>query len=131
MVELGARLGGDCITTYLLENTVSGINMAQAAIEFALGLKPCVDHYYNSGICAGVRFIPAKRGKLKAVKGLELARLMDNIIKIEITGIVGHYYEKANDDSSRFGYVVCSGKTTDEALNNCERVINKLVFELD
>ncbi len=131
MVELGARLGGDCITTYLLDNTVLGINMAQAAIEFALGIKPNIDHYQNSGVCAGVRFIPAKKGRLKAIKGLQQAQTMDDIIKIDITGEIGQCYDDADDDSSRFGYVVCRGKTTEEAMNQCTKVIEKIQFELD
>lgn len=128
MVELGARLGGDCITTYLLDNSLSGISMSRAAIELALGIKPGVSNFSDSGACVGVRFIPAKEGILKEIHGLDKVSNMDNVIKIEIMGEIGKYYLKATDDSARFGYVVCKGKTTNDALYQCQRIINMLEF---
>lgn len=128
MVELGARLGGDCITTYLIDNSITGINMAQAAIELALGIKPDVSDYSDSGVCVGVRFIPTKEGMLKEIQGIEQVKNMENVIKTEVIGEIGKYYHKATDDSTRFGYVVCKGKTTDDALYQCQKVINVLDF---
>lgn len=128
MVELGARLGGDCITTYLLDTSVSGIDMAQAAIEMSLGIKPDVQNYKNSGRCVGIRFIPAKEGTLKEIIGLDDAEKSDNLIKVEITGVIGKKYTNATDDSARFGYVVCEGTTTEEALGKCAEVIEKIEF---
>ncbi len=131
LVELGARLGGDCITTYLLETSISGINMAQAAIELALGIKPDVSNYHNSGNCAGVRFVPAREGTLNDIRGLNNAEQIDDVVKIELSGIIGKHYDNATDDSARFGYVVCKGKTTKEALDQCQRVIDCIQFVVD
>ncbi|MCR5781234.1 MAG: ATP-grasp domain-containing protein [Clostridia bacterium] len=131
MIEMGARLGADCITTYLINTSVSGINMAQAAIELALGEKPDVSHYHDSGICAGIRFIPAKAGTLKEIRGLDEAEKMSDVVIISITGKIGRHYSDATDNSARFGHVVCSGKTTKEALEQCSRVIDKLQFVVD
>ena len=131
MVELGARLGGDCITTYLIDTSVSGIDMAQAAIEMSLGITPDVNNYKNSGKCAGIRFIPAEEGTLKEIRGLEEAEKTDNLIKIEITGVIGKKYSKATDDSARFGYVICEGTTTEEALGRCAKVMEKIKFVIE
>ena len=131
MVELGARLGGDCITTYLIDTSVSGIDMAQATIEMSLGITPDVNDYKNSGKCAGIRFIPAEEGTLKEIRGLEEAEKTDNLIKIEITGVIGKKYSKATDDSARFGYVICEGTTTEEALGRCADVIEKIKFVIE
>ena len=131
MVELGARLGGDCITTYLIDTSVSGIDMAQAAIEMSLGITPDVNNYKNSGKCAGIRFIPAEEGTLKEIRGLEEAEKTDNLIKIEITGVIGKKYSKATDDSARFGYVICEGTTTEEALGRCAKVMEKIKFVVE
>ncbi len=131
MVELGARLGGDCITTYLLDNSVSGINMAQAAIEMSLGMTPDVHHYADSGVGVGIRFIPAEEGVLKEVRGLAEAEAVSGLVKMEITGEIGRRYSKATDDSARFGYAVCVGKTTKEALDRCQAVIDRLQFVIE
>lgn len=128
MVELGARLGSDCITTYLLNTSVSGINMAQSAIELALGDEPDVSHYSDSGICVGVRFIPTKEGTLKEINGLDSARASSNVIKLEITGEIGNRYTNATDDTGRLGYVVCKGNSTHEAIQQCQNVIEKIQF---
>lgn len=128
MIELGARLGGDCITTYLTDCSVSGVNMAQATIEMALGETPDVRHFSDSGLCVGVRFIPAEEGVLTDVSGLDEAERSDGLIQIEITGVIGRHYSKAVDDSARFGFVVCAGKTTEAALAQCGKVIEKLQF---
>ena len=105
--------------------------MSQAAIELSLGIRPDVSKYHNNGICAGVRFIPAEEGKIVAIKGLDEIENMRDIINLEIIGKVGKNYSKATDDSGRFGYVVCKGKTTAEALDRCQRVIERIKFVLE
>lgn len=131
MVELGARLGGDCITSYLIDTSVSGINMIEATIKLALGESPIVCNYYNSGVAVGIRFIPAKAGILKDIHGMDEAYKCDNIVSIEIVGEIGKRYEDAMDDSARFGYVICTGNTTEEALCNTQEVIDKIHFEME
>ena len=131
MVELGARLGGDCITTYLLDHSVTGINMAQSAIALCLGEKPDVSSYANSGDGVAVRFIPAKEGTLRSVDGIAQAEETAGLVKLEITGKIGTHYCKATDDSARFGYVVCTGSTVRQAQERCMDAISKLRFELE
>lgn len=131
MVELGARLGGDCITSYLINTSVQGINMTEAAINLCLGIKPDVTHYKNSGICSAVRFIPTVEGILTSITGIEAAKKMLGVKKIRITGKIGQQYSYATDDSTRFGYVVCEGSTTAEALQRCQNAIDMIKFQLD
>lgn len=130
MVELGARLGGDCITSYLIDTSVVGINMIEATIDLSLGKSPDISKYTDSGICSGVRFIPATEGLLNSISGVNDAEKQEGVIKIRITGKTGQYYSKATDDSARFGYVVCEGRTTNEALNRCEKAIEYIKFEV-
>ena len=39
LIELGARIGGDCIITYLINNSIVGVNMSEIAIKLSLGEK--------------------------------------------------------------------------------------------
>ena len=130
LVELGSRLGGDCITSYLIDTSVSGINMTQAAVEQSLGIKPDISNFDNSGICSAVRFIPTQKGALKSIKGVANAEKVSGVIKVYISGKIGKYYSDATDDSARFGYVVCKGETTKEALQRCQDAVELIDFEL-
>lgn len=131
MVELGARLGGDCITSYLTDISVSGINMNEAAIKLALGEKPDVGSICNSGVASAIRFIPAREGIIKSIDGVDVARSIPGVVKVAVTGEIGKQYFNATDDSARFGYVVCKGTTPQEALKRCDQAIEELRLELE
>ena len=131
MVELGSRLGADCITSYLLDNSITGVNMMQTAIELAVGRKPVIADYSNNEHYVGVHFIPSQKGILRKIEYTGDLYESDNVIKIEITGIIGKEYINAKENASRFGYVVCKGETKNEALNLCQSVIDKIKFELE
>lgn len=130
MVELGARLGGDCITSYLIDTSVSGINMMESAIRLSTGKQVDVSNFTDSGICSAIRFIPARKGVLRSINGVHEAEKMPGVIKVTITGKVDREYTEATDDSERFGYVVCRGESTQEALRLCQDAIEKIDFEL-
>lgn len=126
MVEIGARLGGDWITSYLIDTSLSGICMTQAAIEMAMGEKIEIKEYHNSDTAVAVRFIPAQEGTVKDIRGIEQAKAIDGIIKVEVTAVPGKRYVQATDDSERFGYVIAKGCTTEEALANCNSAMNAI-----
>mgnify|MGYP002537057345 CR=1 FL=1 len=131
MVELGARMGGDCISTYLLDNSVTGVRMTDAAIMLALGEKVRVSSYSNSGQYVVSEFIPSQKGRLTAIEGAEGLQNMPGIIYSEILGKIGACYDDAKDDSSRFGYVVASGVTLDEAKRNAKNAVDSVEFILE
>lgn len=130
MVELGARLGSDCITSYLTDTSVSGISMMESAIKLALGEKPEIGTIRESGTASAVRFIPAREGTICSIDGDDEARELPGVVKVTITGELGKQYSNATDDSARFGYVVCKGATTEEALARCEKAIEQIQIQL-
>ena len=130
MVELGSRLGGDYITSYLLENSVYGISLTRSAIELALGLTPDASRYYDCGSVA-VRFIPAKKGVIKAIYGVDDVKKDSDVIAFDIIGKIGERYSDAASNSARFGAVVCRGTTTRDALEHCQRIIDHIFFEME
>lgn len=128
MVEIGARLGGGCITSYLLNTSVTGINMCEAAIRIALGAKPDLSKYHDSGTAVAVRFISAENGTLRSIKGLKLAEQMENVIDVEMMAKVGDSFHTTVDNAGRLGFVVAKGATTKEALNTCQKAIDMISF---
>lgn len=131
MVELGARFGGGCITSYLIETSVVGVNMIETGIRLSLGEKIDLPDYKNSGICSAVRFIQSKDGIVKSITGASSAAGLDFVVDVRLICKVGNKYSKKTDNSSRFGYVVCKGATNQEALDNCEKAIKLINIEME
>lgn len=131
MIELGARMGGDCISTYLVDSSVNGIDMAEAMIRLSFGETLDVWNYEDSGQYCAVKFLPSKKGRLIEIRGEEVARQLPGVIRLEVTGRVGGEYRDAVDDSSRFAFVVCRASTLDAANGMCERALAHLEFVLE
>lgn len=130
MVELGARLGGDWITSHLIWNSVSGIDMVETMIKLALGEEFSELSYSDSGKFVATKFLPAREGVLQELNGIETARDSEGVIHVEVHGIVGKRYGKAVDDSARFASVVASGDTKEEALTNCDRALRLIEVQM-
>lgn len=131
MVELGARLGGDWITSHLIWNSVSGIDMVETMIKLALGEEVCEFNYSDSGKFVATKFLPAREGLLQGLNGIESARGSEGVIHVEVHGTVGKRYGKAVDDSARFASVVASGNTKQEALSNCDRALGLIQVQME
>lgn len=67
MIELGARLGGDCITTHLVPLS-TGIDMVGASIQLALGETPGLEVRFRKG--AAIRYADAPQGIIRSIEGV-------------------------------------------------------------
>lgn len=130
MVELGARVGGDWITSHLINGSVSGINMVEAMIDIALGKRIETWDYRDSGVFTATKFMPAKEGVLRNISGIDAAERVSGITHVEVMGQIGHRYEKAVDDSARFASVVAKGKSKEEALAICDKALAMINVEM-
>ena len=75
----------------------------------------------NRGVA--VRFIEAIDGVLDSVEIDYKAEAMVGIEEIKFVCKSGMTYRKAKNNNDRFGYVIATGKTADEAIVRCERAI--------
>lgn len=71
IVELGARLGGDNITTHLTPLS-TGVDMVKACIKIALGEKPDIERKWNKG--AAIRYFDQHAGIVDKIEGIEIGR---------------------------------------------------------
>lgn len=131
MVELGARLGGDWITSYLIQGSVGGIDMIECMVRIALGEKPSINGYYDNGSYVATRFLPASEGVLLGLDGLDAAKSSSGVLHVERHGVIGERYEKAVDDSARFVSVVACGGSRKEALDNCKRALELVEVRIE
>lgn len=128
MVELGARMGGDCITTHLVPLS-TGIDMIEATIRISCGENPDLEPKFTKG--SAIRFLDAPGGTITAIEGAEQAAKLDGIREISFTKGVGDTVGEIGSSTDRVGFVIAQGTSADEAVVICERAIKtiKLVTE--
>lgn len=122
IVEIGARLGGDNITTKLVPLS-TGIDMVEACIKDALGESVCLDAAFEKG--ASIRFFSPRAGILR---GYNLPKRKKGIIDVQITKEIGEKIYKITNSLERTGFVISQGNTTEEAVKLCEEYIKNTEF---
>ena len=127
MIELGARMGGDCITTHLVPLS-TGIDMVRATIDVSLGNKPDIKPKWDKG--SAIRFFDAPKGKLVAVDGFDLAKQMQGIEEIVWVKQVGETISEVLSSIDRMGYIIAQGNTALEAIALCDKAKWKIKIRL-
>lgn len=121
MVELGARMGGDCITTHLVPLS-TGVDMIKATIDVSLGLKPDLSPKFNKG--AAIRFFDAPCGIIKAIEGVEEARKIEGVNDILFTKSMDDTITDIHSSTDRVGFVIAQGVNAHHAIDRCTMVNN-------
>ena len=126
LMEIGARLGGDFISTELTHLS-TGIDMVAAAIDVALGMEPDLSIKEEpKGAC--IRYFCPKAGKLVSVTNIEV--LNDpRVYKKEIYVRKGDIIPEITSSLSRRGHVIVTEKTPQEAVKLAEKLINEVKFD--
>lgn len=127
IVELGARLGGDCITTHLVPLS-TGVNMVEACIKIALGEKPEITPTINRG--SAIRYFQQHAGVVKMIDGLDGAQKMPGVKHVEIVHGVGKTITDITDSGSRMGFVIAQGIDADDASEKCKAALNSIRVEI-
>lgn len=123
IVELGARLGGDCITTHLVPLS-TGVNMVESCIKIALGENPDIKRKINNG--SAIRYLDQHQGVIKDIYGIESAKKIKGVEKVYLSVIRNEIVTNINNSSSRIGFVIAKGKTSKEAVDNCNKAIKRI-----
>lgn len=108
IIEVGARMGGDCIGSHLVRLS-TGVDYVKTAVELALGRKP--EYTAESApVCAGVRFIFSQEdidylGRLREEhpEAIYEECIFDDAFEHDIV-----------DSSTRYGYFVLTADTPEE-----------------
>lgn len=118
MVELGARMGGDCITTHLLPLS-TGVDMIKATIDVSLGLVPDITPTLQKG--SAIRFLDAPNGIIKAIEGVEMAQNIDGIQEVSLTKTIGDEVTDIHSSLDRCGFVIAQCDSANDAIEVCEK----------
>lgn len=127
IVELGARLGGDCITTHLVPLS-TGVNMVRSCIQIALGEMPDVTAKHQK--VSAIRYFPQRAGVVKKIEGLEAAARTDGVKQISIVHGVGQTITDVTSSGDRMGFVVVQTDSFADAAATLNKVMETIAVEI-
>lgn len=123
VVEIGARLGGDCITTHLVPLSC-GVDLVECCIRVALGETPDITRKFERG--SAIRYFNQKAGVIEKIDGAEEAKGMAGVKEVSVVHGVGETITDVIDSASRVGYVVADGEDAAAAAANAENAAAKI-----
>lgn len=123
MVELGARMGGDCITTHLVPLS-TGIDMIKATMDISLGQAPDITPKFQKG--SAIRFFDVPCGTITAIDGVEEAAAIAGAQEISFTKRVGDTTGEIGSSTDRVGFVIGQGETASQAVAACEAGLQRV-----
>lgn len=124
IVELGARLGGDCITSHLVQLS-TGVDMVKQTMAAQTGLKPAWEATEENG--AAIRFLTScDTGILERVDGFEAAKAIPGVMEVSMIMESGDALEGIHSSDDRVAYVVTQGKDAEDAIAIAEKALAEL-----
>lgn len=127
IVEIGARLGGDNITTHLVPLS-TGINMVECCIKIALGEHPDIKPRWEKG--AAIRYFEQHAGIVKNIDGIEEAKQIPGIKQISIVHDIGEEVTEVTSSGARIGFVIAQDVNFNEAIKDCYDALDKIKISI-
>lgn len=124
MIEIGARLGGDYITSHLVSLS-TGISIEKLAIQIAMGDFTTVPLREDSA--AAIRYLSLPSGrKVSAVDDFKILFNDPCFIHAMIFLKSGDLIQPITDSSKRPGFVIVSGENHSDVSEKSQNLANKL-----
>lgn len=128
MVELGARMGGDCITTHLVPLS-TGIDMVKATIDAACGNEPDIKQKIYKG--SAIRYFNTSAGVLKGIEGIDEAKRILGVQEITVVKDIGAEITDIGSSVDRIGFVIAQADTAEDAVKVCEEAIEEIKIAVE
>lgn len=128
IVELGARLGGDNITTYLVPLS-TGVNMVECCIKIALGEQPDIDYKYHKA--SAIRYFEVEYGEIKAITGIDEAKKVPGVQQVFVVHDVGETMNGIKSSGDRAGFVIAQADNAQEAIDICNSALDRINIEVN
>lgn len=127
VMEVGARLGGDRITSDLVPLSC-GIDLMDAVVRVALGEFPDIVPLWQRG--SAIRYLNTGPGTVLSVTGVEGARSVEGVTDVRVEVNVGDRVPELRSSSDRVGHVVANGTSAGEAGRIAERALSLIRIEV-
>lgn len=121
LMEIGARLGGDFISTELTHLS-SGIDMVAAAIDVALGIEPDLAPKSDPQGVA-IRYFTPKPGRVLAIEN-EDAMSRPDVYDAEIYVKPGDVVREVKSSLDRSGHAIVTAPTATQAIDLADHLIS-------
>ena len=128
MIELGARMGGDNITTHLVPLS-TGIDMVGCTIAMALGEQPDIKPTLDCG--SAIRYFDVPPGMIKAIENVEDAKKIPGVKQITFTKSIGDQSTPVKCSNDRIGYVIAQGPSAIEAVESCNKALDTIKITIE
>ncbi|MBQ2306155.1 MAG: ATP-grasp domain-containing protein [Clostridia bacterium] len=128
MVELGARMGGDCITSHLVPLS-TGIDMVGATIRQSCGEAVDIEPKFNKG--AAIRYFHTGKGVLRNIENVEQAEAIPGVREISFVRRAGDAVGEIGSSADRVGFVIAQADDADSAIRACEAAVKTVRFTVD
>ena len=123
LMEIGARMGGDFISTELTHLS-TGIDMVAATISVVLGMEPNLQPIEEKhGVC--IRYFTPKPGKLIAIEG-EDALKDAHVYDAEIYHQIGDMIPEVKSSLDRSGHVIVTDVDAPSAIERADSIISNV-----
>lgn len=124
MIEIGARLGGDYITSHLVPLS-TGISIEKLAIQIAMGDFDSVPNH--KAAAAAIRYLSLPSGRqVTAVEDFSVLFNDPDLIHALVFLKTGDITQAITDSAKRPGFVIVSGKNHLEIKEKSQTLANKL-----
>lgn len=129
IVEIGARLGGDNITTHLVP-LATGYNIVKATINYAIDKEDVEQVKYRK--TAIIKYINiAKCGQIKKVTGLKNIEKSNKFVELKINKKKGDFHDILKSSSDRVGYFILNGENRESIILEAEELLSKVEIIID
>ena len=128
IVELGARLGGDCITTHLVPLS-TGVDMVKCCIQIALGEYCDWQAKWEKG--SAIRYFESHKGKLVSIDGLDEARAIEGVVEIDVVKKIGQEINNIESSTDRVGFVIGQKVAVKEAIEAIEFASKRINLSIE
>jgi carbamoyl-phosphate synthase large subunit len=131
IIEVGPRLGGDFISSYLVKNS-TGIDMEKAVVSMAMGLQP--DLSPGTYAASAILYLILPSGaKVRAINTPSSDKTHQDVVMSHLSVSPGDYIDKVTDSAKRSGWVITRGANREEALALAKKELavlrNRLVLQ--
>ncbi|MPM22653.1 Phosphoribosylamine--glycine ligase [bioreactor metagenome] len=124
IIELGARMGGDCITSHLVPLS-TGVDMVGAAIDLALGRIPDIHRRFERA--SAIRYFQQTPGILEKIN--IPSSLPKEVITIHFSKKEGDSVSIVHNSAERIGYTITQADERRLAVESSEWVIRNTYFK--
>lgn len=123
VIEVGARLGGDFITSHLVPLS-TGVNMEQMLTLIACGERPIIEKNFLGG--SAIRYLALPPGRVETISELSFLKGNSSVKRYKLFVKEKDIIEPVTNSLNRHGYVITTGKNARDAASIAENIIKQI-----